>query len=100
VHWDHQFSGCKGADAAHSDYWLWFDDKLPGNGGAAALSGDSGLRMLVSGFGIQDYYEGTGSKPKGGSIMIVGSSSSQAPTRGDIWLLKRTWKEMQKLRSW
>ena len=120
VHWDHKFTGCMGGDAAHSDYWLWFDDKLPGNGGAAAVGGDWGLRMPVStfldafdkqsfhitehemghGFGMQDYYDWTGSKPKGGSIMIVGSTSSDAPTPADIWLLKRTWKEMKKLRSW
>jgi hypothetical protein len=32
--------------------------------------------------------------------MIVGSTNSQAPTTGDIWLLRRTWKEMKALRSW
>jgi hypothetical protein len=120
VHWDHKFPSCMGGDANHSDYWLWFDDKLPGSGGAAAVGGDWGLRMPVStfvnafadpsfnitehemghGFGFQDYYDWTGSKPKGGSIMIVGSSSSEAPTIADIWLLKRTWKEMKKLRGW
>lgn len=120
VHWDHKFPNCKGGDANHSDYWLWFDDKLPGNGGAAAVGGDWGLRMPVStfvgsfanksfgivehemghGFGFQDYYEWTGSRPKGGSLMIVQSSQSQSPTTGDVWLLRRTWKEMKSLRGW
>jgi len=120
VHWDHVFSSCPGGDANHSDYWLWFDDALPGDGGAAAVGGDWGLRMPVStfvqafdrtsfnivehemghGFGIQDYYDWTGSTPSGGSIMIVGSTSSQAPTTGDLWLLRRTWKEMKALRGW
>jgi len=120
VHWDHKFPNCKGGDANHSDYWLWFDDKLPGNGGAAAVGGDWGLRMPVStfvgafanksfgivehemghGFGFQDYYEWTGARPKGGSLMIVQSSQSQSPTSGDVWLLRRTWKEMKSLRGW
>jgi hypothetical protein len=121
VHWDHQFPDCPGGAANHSDYWLWFDDNLPGGGGAAAVGGDWGLRMPVStfvnafgqqsflivehemghGFGFQDYYDWTGDRPSGGSIMIVGSTSgSQAPTTGDIWLLRRTWKEMKALRSW
>jgi hypothetical protein len=120
VHWDHQFPACKGGEANHSDYWLWFDDKLPGGGGAAAVGGDWGLRMPVStflgafanksfeicehemghGFGFQDYYDWTGTKPKGGSLMIVGSSQSQSPTSGDTWLLRRTWKEMKALRGW
>jgi hypothetical protein len=52
------------------------------------------------GFGFQDYYDWTGPKPKGGSIMIVGSTSSEPPTDADHWLLKRTWKEMKSLRSW
>ena len=119
-HWDHNFSGCaKGADF-HTDYWLWFDDNLPGGGGAAAVGGDWGLRMPVStflsafskpsdhivehemghGFGFQDYYDWNGSKPKGGSIMIVGSTQSEPPTDADLWLLKRTWKEMKTLRGW
>lgn len=120
VHWDHKFPSCKGGDANHSDYWLWFDDQLPGGGGAAAVGGDWGLRMPVGtfvgafanksfgicehemghGFGFQDYYDWTGSTPKGGSLMIVGSSSSQSPTPGDIGLLRRTWKEMKQLRGW
>ncbi|MEY4511506.1 MAG: hypothetical protein RLZZ450_3628 [Pseudomonadota bacterium] len=52
------------------------------------------------GFGFQDYYEWTGSKPKSGSLMIVQSSQSQSPTSGDQWLLRRTWKEMKSLRGW
>ena len=83
VHWDHKFSSCPGGEANHSDYWLWFDDALPGGGGAAAVGGDWGLRMPVStfvshfddpsflivehemghGFGFQDYYSWTGSTP-------------------------------------
>ena len=119
VHWDHDFSDCDGGDANHSDYWLWFDDNLPGGGGAAAVGGDWGLRMPVStfvnafdrpsflicehemghGFGFQDYYDWTGSTPQGGSLMIVGSTSGQSPTTGDTWLLRRTWKEMKTLRG-
>lgn len=120
VHWDHKFPGCQGGDANHSDYWLWFDDTLPGGGGAAAVGGDWGLRMPVDtflgafsrksfgicehemghGFGFQDYYDWTGSRPQGGSLMIVGSSSNEGPTTGDVWLLRRTWKEMKALRGW
>jgi hypothetical protein len=121
VHWDHQFPNCPGGAANHTDYWLWFDDTLPGGGGAAAVGGDWGLRMPVGtftgafnnpsylvvehemghGFGFQDYYDWTGATPAGGSIMIVGSTrGSQAPTTGDIWLLRRTWKEMKTLRNW
>jgi hypothetical protein len=121
AHWDHRFPNCPGGAANHHDYWLWFDDRLPGPGNAAAVGGDWGLRMPVStfvnafdrpsylvvehemghGFGFQDYYEWTGARPAGGSIMIVGSTSgSQAPTTGDIWLLRRTWKEMKELRGW
>ena len=120
VHWDHDFSQCAKGEAWHSDYWLWFDDNLPGGGGAAAVGGDWGLRMPVRtflgafgkpsdhivehemghGFGFQDYYDWRGSKPEGGSIMIVGSTQSDAPTDADHWLLKRTWKEMKQMRSW
>lgn len=120
VHWDHDFPDCEGGDANHTDYWLWFNDRLPGGGGAAAVGGDWGLRMPVStfldafdkpsdhivehemghGFGFQDYYEWRGARPAGGSIMIVGSTDSQAPTEADHWLLKRTWKEMKELRRW
>ncbi|MGC4086710.1 MAG: hypothetical protein QM756_02205 [Polyangiaceae bacterium] len=119
VHPDHKFTGCAAGADLHSDYWLWFDDVLP-EGGAAAVGGDWGLRMPVKtftdhfgdtsfmiaeheighGFGIQDYYDWTGSRPTGGSIMIVGSTNSQPPTVADIWLLKRTWKEMKTLRGW
>jgi hypothetical protein len=52
------------------------------------------------GFGFQDYYDWTGSAPTGGSLMIVGSTSSQIPTIADRWLLLRTWKEMKSLRGW
>jgi hypothetical protein len=120
VHWDHQFSACPGGAANHHDYWLWFDDTLPGGGNAAAVGGDWGLRMPVStflshfddpsfsivehemghGFGFQDYYSWTGSTPAGGSLMIVGSTSKQSPTPGDTWLLRRTWKESVALRGW
>ena len=116
--WTHTFPNCPGGEAFHSDYWLWLDDNLPGSG-AAAVGGDWGLRMPVSnfvasmgksnlviehemghGFGFQDYYDWTGSTPSGGSLMIVGSTSSQVPTVGDQWLLRRTWKEMKTLRGW
>jgi hypothetical protein len=120
VHWDHKFPSCRGGDESHHDYWLWFDDRLPGGGNAAAVGGDWGLRMPVStflsafanksfgivehemghGFGFQDYYSWSGSRPKGGSLMIVQSSASQSPTVGDTWLLRRTWKEMKALRGW
>ncbi|MET0385050.1 MAG: hypothetical protein ABW321_03780 [Polyangiales bacterium] len=120
VHWDHDFADCEGGDKNHSDYWLWFNDRLPGGGGAAAVGGDWGLRMPVSafvdafeqpsfntvehemghGFGMQDYYDWRGARPEGGSIMIVGSSPSESPTEADIWLLKRTWKETRELRGW
>jgi hypothetical protein len=114
------FSKCPGGADFHTDYWLWLDDNLPGSG-AAAVGGDWGLRMPVSnfiasmgksnmviehemghGFGFQDYYEWPSSSPTpaGGSLMIVGSTSSQVPTTGDLWLLRRTWKEMKTLRSW
>ena len=53
------------------------------------------------GFGFQGYYSWTGARPNGGSIMIAGSTGgSQAPTTGDIWLLRRTWKEMKALKNW
>jgi hypothetical protein len=115
--WTHTFPNCPGGEASHYDYWLWLDDTI--SGGAAAVGGDWGLRMPVSnfvaamnksnlvieheighGFGFQDYYDWTGSTPNGGSLMIVGSTSSQSPTTADIWLLRRTWKEMKALRSW
>lgn len=116
----HKFPNCAAGEENHSDYWLWFDDKLPGNSGAAAVGGDWGLRMPVNtftnnfeaasfmivehemghGFGFQDYYDWTGSKPNGGSIMIVGSTNSQKPTLGDQWILRRAWKESKALRGW
>lgn len=120
VHWDHDFAKCPGGADNHTDYWLWFDDKLPGDGGAAAVGGDWGLRMPVKtfldafdkpsdnivehemghGFGFQDYYTWTGPKPEGGSLMIVGSSDDDAPTLGDRWLLRRTWRELKRLRGY
>lgn len=114
------FSKCPGGADFHTDYWLWLDDSIPGSG-AAAVGGDWGLRMPVSnfiasmgksnmvlehemghGFGFQDYYDWPSSSPTpaGGSLMIVGSTSGQVPTTGDIWLLRRTWKEMKTLRGW
>ncbi len=120
LNWDHQFSSCPGGDAAHFDYAIWLDDALPGDGGAAAVGGDWGLRMPRSsfeaaldrpsdgviehemghGFGLQDYYTWEGSRPAGGSIMIVGSGGGSQPTTADVWLLRRTWAEMQELRGW
>lgn len=119
TNWDHQFPNCAGGEAFHTDYWIWVSDDLPGEG-AAAVGGDWGLRMPVDsfldrlgsdgdlvieheighGFGIQDYYTWTGSTPEGGSLMIVGSTNMQSPTVGDVWLLRRTWREMQTLRGW
>jgi hypothetical protein len=119
-HWDHKFPGCAAGDENHHDYWLWFDDRLPGGGGAAAVGGDWGLRMPVGtfldafdkpsdhiiehemghGFGFQDYYDWNGARPEGGSLMIVGSTDSASPTDADLWLLKRTWKEMKEMRGW
>jgi hypothetical protein len=118
TNWNHTFPNCPGGEAYHHDYWMWLDDNLPG-GGAAAVGGDWGLRMPVSsfvnsmgksnfviehemghGFGFQDYYDWTGPTPTGGSLMIVGSTSSQTPTTADEWLLRRTWQEMKSLRGW
>jgi hypothetical protein len=114
----HSFPSCPGGDAFHFDYSMWLDDKIPGSG-AAAVGGDWGLRMpagdfislkgspssvveheMGHGFGFQDYYDWTQDKPADGSLMVVGSSSSKTPTQGDIWLLRRTWKEMKALRGW
>jgi hypothetical protein len=114
----HSFPNCPGGEAFHFDYSMWLDDKLPGSG-AAAVGGDWGLRMpagdfislkgspssvveheMGHGFGFQDYYDWTQDKPADGSLMVVGSSNSQTPTQGDIWLLRRTWKEMKALRGW
>jgi hypothetical protein len=116
--WNHAFPNCTGGEAAHFDYSLWLDDSLPGGGGAAAVGGDWGLRMPVGtfiqslgisendtilhemghGFGLSDYYTWTGSKPAGGSIMIVGSSSSGVPTEADKWIARRYWRETKTLR--
>lgn len=117
TNWTHTFPSCPGGEAFHHDYWLWLDDSI--GGGAAAVGGDWGLRMPMSnfvssmnksnlviehemghGFAFQDYYDWTGSKPTGGSLMIVGSTSSQSPTTADMWLLRRTWKEQKALRGW
>ena len=96
------------------------NDRLPGDGGVAAVGGDWGLRMPVDsllarlgksgddvidqemghGFGFQDYYDWTGSRPGGGSLMFVSSTNTGKPTVGDIWLLRRTWSEMRDLRDW
>jgi hypothetical protein len=111
--WDHDFSGCPGGEANHFDYSLWLDDALPGGGGAAAVGGDWGLRMPLGGFqnalgnpssnvilheighgfGLSDYYTWTGSRPEGGSLMIVGSAFGGGPTLGDQWILRRYWSE-------
>lgn len=119
-HWDYDVSGCPGGEAARTDYWIWLDDQLPGDGGAAAVGGDWGLRMPVAaftssmgsegdfviehemghGFGFQDYYDWTGSRPDGGSLMIVGSATQGKPTEGDTWLVRRAWKEQKKIRGW
>lgn len=120
ANWNHEFPRCPGGEAFHTDYWIWVSDALPG-GGAAAVGGDWGLRMPVTsfvnsldrqsdfvieheighGFGFQDYYDWTGSRPTGGSLMIVGSTGGQSsPTLGDTWLIRRTWKETQALRGW
>jgi hypothetical protein len=117
TNWSHSFPNCAGGEAFHHDYWLWLDDTISGN--AAAVGGDWGLRMPMKnfiaamnqsdsviehemghGFGFQDYYDWTGSKPTGGSLMIVGSAQSKIPTIADQWLLRRTWKEMKTLRGW
>lgn len=119
-HWDHTFVDCPGGEAFHTDYWVWVDDVLPGGGGAAAVGGDWGLRMPVStltarlgqrgdsiieheighGFGFQDYYDWTGSRPAGGSLMIVQSQFGGVPTVGDTWLLRRAWSETRALRGY
>ena len=115
--WSHSFTNCKGGEEAHFDYSLWLDDQLPGGGGAAAVGGDWGLRMPVGGFinlgtnpnnvtlhemghgfGLSDYYSWTGSRPAGGSIMIVGSTNSSVPTEADQWIVRRYWKETKALR--
>jgi hypothetical protein len=114
----HSFPSCPGGEAFHFDYAMWLDDRLPGSG-AAAVGGDWGLRMPAAdfislkgsasmvvehemghGFGFQDYYDWTQDKPSDGSLMVIGSTSSQTPTPADVWLLRRTWKEVKALRGW
>jgi hypothetical protein len=114
----HSFPSCPGGEAFHFDYSLWLDDKLP-DSNAAAVGGDWGLRMpagdfislkggpssvveheMGHGFGFQDYYDWKQDKPADGSLMIVGSSKNQTPTLADVWLLRRTWKEVKALRGW
>ncbi len=108
---------CPGGAQFFTDYWMWIDDSI--SGGATSVGGDWGLRIALNtvtpmlgkdnlvtehemghGFGFQDYYDWTQDTPAGGSLMIVGSTSSQVPTTGDIWLLRRTWKEVKALRGW
>jgi len=108
---------CPGGAQFFTDYWMWIDDSI--GGGADSVGGDWGLRIALNtitpmldkdylvtehemghGFGFQDYYDWTQDKPTGGSLMIVGSTSSQTPTVGDQWLLRRTWKEVKSLRGW
>ena len=115
--WNHSFPKCAAGEDMHFDYDVWLGDTLPG--GAGAVGGDWGVRMpratftdalgdsnfyiiaheMGHGFGIQDYYDWTGSTPSGGSVMIVGSSGPTR-TQGDAWLLKRVWKEQKALRGW
>ena len=116
--WSHTFPNCSGGEAFHTDYWWWIDDTLD----AAAVGGDWGLRMPLAalnnamqniaydvntvehemghGFGFQDYYDWTGSRPAGGSLMIIENPLPTRPTVGDRWLIRRTWKEMKALRGW
>lgn len=114
-HNDHVFTNCPGGAANHFDYTLWLDDAI--SGGAAAVGSDWGVRMPVApfvsslsrdnfgtvlheighGFGIPDCYSWTGSRPDGGSVMIVGSSD-EALTVGDQWMVRRAWKETKALR--
>jgi hypothetical protein len=117
--WSHEFPSCPGGEANHFDYSLWLNDTI--DGGAAAVGGDWGLRMPVDnlvnaldqesdhtilhemghGFGMQDYYDWTGSRPEGGSVMIVGSHwGDPVITVGDSWLIRRIWKEAKALRDW
>lgn len=98
---------------------MWVNNSLDG---AAAVEGDWGLRMPLAGFvsamttnsvydtntiehemghgfGFQDCDSWTGAGPSGGSLMIVDTEPC-APTEGDRWLLRRTWREMKTLRGW
>jgi hypothetical protein len=117
--WSHEFPSCAGGEANHFDFSVWLNDTI--DGGAAAVGGDWGLRMPVDnfvnvleqqsnhtilhemghGFGMQDYYDWTGSTPEGGSVMIVGSNwGDPVITVGDSWLIRRIWKESKALRDW
>jgi hypothetical protein len=116
AHPDHVFPDCPGGGASHFDYAVWLDDALPG--GAAVGSG-WGLRMTAGaftsalgsasnaqiqqrmgyGFGMQPYYDWTGSVPAGGSV-VAGTSMTGPPTAADGWLLRRAWKEQKALRGW
>ncbi len=119
THWSHEFPGCPGGESNHFDYSLWLNDSI--GGGAAAVGGDWGLRMPMDsfvnaldqpsnsvlehemghGFGMQDYYDWTGSRPEGGSVMIVGSHwGDPVLTVGDSWLIRRIWKEQKTMRGW
>jgi hypothetical protein len=117
--WSHEFPGCQGGEAKHFDYSVWLNDTI--GGGAGAVGGDWGVRMPVAsfvnvlnqssdhtiqhemghGFGMQDYYDWTGSTPAGGSAMIVGSHwGDPVVTTGDSWLIRRIWKEQKAQRGW
>jgi hypothetical protein len=116
TNWSHEFPYCPEGEENHFDYSVWLNDSL--SDGAGAVGGDWGIRMPVDnfvnsldqssnfvvqheighGFGMQDYYDWTGSTPDGGSVMIVGTSSTI--TVGDTWLIRRVWKEQKSLRGW
>jgi len=111
----HAFPNCPGGEVNHFDYTLWMNDSM--GGGAAAVGGDWGVRIPVDsvinalnvdqfgtilhemghGFGIPDYYTWTGSRPAGGSVMIVGSSRGGLTT-GDTWMVRRAWSAVKALR--
>lgn len=119
TNWNHEFPSCAAGDDMHFDYSVWLNDTI--GGGAAAVGGDWGLRMPVDnfvnslgqlsnhtiqhemghGFGMQDYYDWTGSRPSGGSVMIVGSNWGEPViTVGDSWLIRRLWMEQKSMRGW
>jgi hypothetical protein len=53
------------------------------------------------GFGMRDYNEWTGSRPEGGSVMIVGSHwGDPVITIDDTWLIRRIWKQQKALGGW